>query len=697
MKNFVFIFCLLVLPVFAFGQEKVLFSDLRSAGVLPKEFYSTSFSDYLQQRNQIDISKVRKERLVENQFYLETNYWLYDLQYSGRILYGDPLGKYVNDVIDSLLGKNVELRNKIHVYIIKSSSLNAFTTHQGNIYVNLGLLARIRTEAELAFILAHEIEHFIHGHVLKGYMFSKSPNAGNSSFSAKPIYEDSVIRIHNYSQAMEYEADTMGFHLFASSKYNIYGAQSAFQLLGKADEPLFSIPIDKGEFDVDEFQYIFPDSLFDNPKPAAREKSDGRYSSHPVVQEREKVVVRLINKSGGANGGKDFLQSPDKLELIRSLAQHELSKILIQDGSYVEAIYYSALMKDKYPDDEHYQKWFCKSLTSFAFIRNGNRKIFSEFAKKNLEISKFEKCLYFLSSEEILSLAMLRNWSSYNKCDHNEDILFCLRSTLVEFKLKYQKDYELLAHGNYKGDSARSSQMVFRTLPRLFNSPDFKEIIAQTENASLSSILKVDFNLNRLKKISKGNTLILPSVNIILDFRQLNDKFDFVESEKENICIDNKIAKKCSGKNSTVKILSPYIKQHMSVEEYNDMSIGKDIVDDIMLYGNGFTIIDLSQIRKLKERNNSKYLMWDATITGIDYTKIDPQAKILIPLIFFPSLGYFAWREIRGRTETVNFPFLLDMDNMSFYSPQLRYSKNSSHSRIALRRTNLLLSKIKRK
>jgi hypothetical protein len=670
-----------------------LSSNLNSSGDLPKEFYSTSFDDYLQQRNQIDINKTRKERLPENQFYLETNYWLYDLQFSGKILYGGVIGKYVDQVVDSLLAGNEEIRKNIHVYIIKSSSLNAFTTHQGNIYVNLGLLARVRTEAELAYILSHEIEHYLRKHVLKGFMFSKTPESKNETFNSKPIYEDSIIRIHNYSQAMEFEADTLGFHLFEKSKYNLQGAQSVFQLLEKANEPVFNSPINIEGLNLYGDRLKFPDSLFQVNLHDTLQ--DEKHSTHPVVQERGKVISRLIMKHTSRDRGRDYLQPQSKLDNIRELAQYELCKTLIQDESFVEAVYYTSVMQKKYPESEYFTKWFCKSLTAFSIIRNKDAKMQGEMFSAEAEVSKFQKCMFFLSPKEVLAVAISKNWQAHEKYKDNEDILFCLKAALRTFKAKYNDEYGSIVQGKYKEDSTQVSNLVSSTFSRLLEISAFKEAAAQVENVETVTS-QTNFDLLTFKSIPKGNTLILPSVNIILDFRQ-PAVFDFMESEKENIRIDNKIQKMCGSDHARIKLLSPYIKSHMSVEEYNDMSVGRDVIDDMMFYGNGFTTTDLSQIKMLKERNNSKYLMWSATVTGIDHADIDPQLKVMLPFVFFPSLGYFAWKEISGRSETYNFSFLLDMDNMTYYLPSYHMAKNLAHSKVAMDQTNLFLSKIKRR
>ena len=52
-----------------------------------------------------------------------------------------------------------------HFYIIKDKDVNAFSLPGGYVYVNSGLLNFVRTDDELAGVLAHEITHAAHHHV----------------------------------------------------------------------------------------------------------------------------------------------------------------------------------------------------------------------------------------------------------------------------------------------------------------------------------------------------------------------------------------------------------------------------------------------------------------------------------------------------------------------------------------------------
>ena len=75
---------------------------------------------------------------------------------------------YVNEIGQKLV---LQLSDKVfanyYFRIVDSSEINAFALPGGYIYVTLGLLAMVNSEAELAGVLGHEIGHVIFHHGAK--------------------------------------------------------------------------------------------------------------------------------------------------------------------------------------------------------------------------------------------------------------------------------------------------------------------------------------------------------------------------------------------------------------------------------------------------------------------------------------------------------------------------------------------------
>src|SRR5258705_2046487 len=88
---------------------------------------------------------------------------------------------YLQSVMDRLYP---EFKGKIRVHLYDSTQLNAFALPNGSVYFNIGLLARIGNEAQLAAVLGAEAAHFIEKHHLRGRVSGKEGPALSGSGSS---------------------------------------------------------------------------------------------------------------------------------------------------------------------------------------------------------------------------------------------------------------------------------------------------------------------------------------------------------------------------------------------------------------------------------------------------------------------------------------------------------------------------------
>ena len=147
------------------------------------------------------------------------------------VLFNDPVTKYVNEVADSLLSGDKELRQQLRFYTVRSASPNAFATHEGIIFVNLGLIARLENEAQLALVLAHEIVHYKEQHALNLFTNSNHSHAhleAEKGFQREQLLEKQLLSKQQFSQDLEMEADREGLELFLGSNYSTTELLSLF-------------------------------------------------------------------------------------------------------------------------------------------------------------------------------------------------------------------------------------------------------------------------------------------------------------------------------------------------------------------------------------------------------------------------------------------------------------------------------------
>ena len=127
--------------------------------------------------------------------------------------------------------------------VLESTDINAFATPGGTIFITDGLLQRLKSESELAGVLAHEIVHVLRRHHLAALqkaarMDIASEIAGEAlKNKADPAIMDKAIKAGTevYARGLdksdEFEADRMGIVIATRSGYDPYGLPAVLQML----------------------------------------------------------------------------------------------------------------------------------------------------------------------------------------------------------------------------------------------------------------------------------------------------------------------------------------------------------------------------------------------------------------------------------------------------------------------------------
>jgi len=126
--------------------------------------------------------------------------------------------------------------------VLDAPQLNAFAAPGGFIFVTRGLLERMRSEAELAGVLAHEIAHVLQKHHLKAIQKSGQVGLATGVLSLAVQDRNSLARdkliafgTEMYSRGLdrgdELEADRLGVVIAARAGYDPYGLPAVLQTL----------------------------------------------------------------------------------------------------------------------------------------------------------------------------------------------------------------------------------------------------------------------------------------------------------------------------------------------------------------------------------------------------------------------------------------------------------------------------------
>ena len=159
------------------------------------------------------------------------------------LMANDGVQRYVNNVGRWLASQTERPDLPWRFGVLEALQLNAFATPGGYIFITRGLLERMKSEAELAGVLAHEISHVLKKHHLKAIQKGAQMELAGAAVSMLARQDrDTVSReklltagtelfSRGLDKSDELEADRLGVVIAARGGYDAYGLPSVLQTL----------------------------------------------------------------------------------------------------------------------------------------------------------------------------------------------------------------------------------------------------------------------------------------------------------------------------------------------------------------------------------------------------------------------------------------------------------------------------------
>lgn len=184
------------------------------------------------------------------------------LAVEGLRRYGMPVQSQMLQSYVSLVGTAVAMNSPrpdipYRFVVVESPIQNAFACPGGIIFVTSGLVRVMRTEAQLAGILAHEVGHVAHRHALKSIQraqfftgvgqITAATMKGDKGAQFESMIGDlqNVLFDKGLDQNMEYEADATALETAYRTGYNPAGLTEVLQALRNIEA---STPNKKGSW-----------------------------------------------------------------------------------------------------------------------------------------------------------------------------------------------------------------------------------------------------------------------------------------------------------------------------------------------------------------------------------------------------------------------------------------------------------------
>ncbi len=689
MKNFcfkkyillsgLFLACVLsCTKVFAQAIDFNHYQSIECSGEIPKVIIKNIEKRILDEEKK-EISKKDNWRDKKNKekFIVESSYSISELLVSGAVLFNDTMSQYVTDVARELLKYDPETFAKLHFFVVKSQYVNAFSTNEGIILINAGLLAQLQTEAQLAFVLAHEIAHFKKKHVLNLYIEDKS-NRDRYTYNNDQA-QDNILKKENYSKEFETEADEVGLEILKQSDYSLASLNGVFDILQHSYLPINEIPFDPAFFNSDHLK--IPSSYF-LKKVNDIQTHDDASGTHPNISTRRD---NILSKAAFASnsGKKEFTYSQAQFEHVRDIARFELTIIYISDRQYEQAIYNSYVLLKKYPNSEFLHASIGNALYFLAKYANVGilPDITTSYANIEGESQQVHYLIQFLEKEDLNLLACEYLWRQYFSFPQRTDIKKKADEILNELiRLYYPNpgdfsDTEkplVMDNGispfvnsgdNYNTTRSNTNE---ESIPKerleskyvfvdLFKQPEFRDAIwnarvHKDENVTVSkkysSQSLAEYNPKRVKNLHLQKIVMVDPSYYKINNVFNDNKFDPVKSEEARKMYSSSIKDIAKQAGLDMVLLDSKFLNAKQVGVFNEIARLNAFIDELYIHRNLDSMLstDYQLTQLLLQKHNTKYLAWNSifAITEAD-AMADPYTFSIYSYYMFPLFPYFIY------------------------------------------------------
>jgi Zn-dependent protease with chaperone function len=369
---FQFVVCVIIVAVF---PNQLVAQD--SFSFMPLQFHEYSFESptdiqkrlrqfMKEEKKMYDHPSLRIKTAAHNVVSSRTEYLMETLDSRGFVNH-DGIELLLNKILQKLAAAN-SLPDRDRLLIISNShSVNASNYSRGLFMVSVALLARIETESELAFVLAHELAHDELQHVQLRIMNTLEQMSKNNSQQFGRLFEskdDKLVRelteyrqllyaFSSYSRKMERTADSLGLVYCKKAGFSDGYVPGVIEILKAAKDPWYAN--DNFFSPLDFNRYPFQDDWL-RPRLSVytRKPSTGSVmfemdslQTHPELDKRMLFLDQYISDSGTDN--TDF----ETFDGMRINMQFQCVEAAYSNRNYDKCLYYIIDLLHRYPGNTY--------------------------------------------------------------------------------------------------------------------------------------------------------------------------------------------------------------------------------------------------------------------------------------------------------------------------------------------------------
>ena len=645
---------------------------IRSYAPIPSEILqpvSVKVQDDFKTIEKSDKGKTKRDK---EYFYYESNFYIDKLLRSGKVVFNNELYNYVNKVADHILQEALpDLKGKIKIYPVKSPVVNAYATDRGIIFINTGLLAYLQNEAQLAFVISHEIAHYVKRHNVNFYITSKKIDREKNDYSSLSNEEAKVIEKNTFSREQEVEADNDGIELFSKTSYSASEAVSTMEMLRFADLAFdYKTPFKK---DFLELSYLkFPDIFFDDKILPAFEDTalKEEEKTHPSIESR----IANINIKHVTGGNKKFIVSEEQFQSIKQICLHEQLIQLIKYRDFIPALYHGFLLSQYVHDTIYVRKNIARALLGITLYYNSGKYSSVVPSKEKIrqnegEITRLYYLFNHMKAEDINILTIKYSWLLWQQNPEDIELSVICKSAIENYKRLYSvdlnkfrdiKEYnDSIINADYKERFGKNDNKIKKgkrilaskktvansftqfALSDIKNNPEFIELfnsISTDNNEENSSEQEKGKQTEHNQKDFKSRIVIIDPEYLNIDMRKEN-QINFPAAEKKQTALNSDIIL-CAEKSAVeIEMWNSKALTTDQIELFNDIAIINERSFELDINGTvPFPAVEYSEVKKVAEKYGLQYVCQINVIGVIEKKNIEDYLFTTLMAGYMPLL-----------------------------------------------------------
>ena len=645
------------------------FTGIKSEGPIPADLRKGLGELYSEDKQR--VRDYNDGKLANRDRVLEASYHINRLTSNGRILYGDPITRMVERIADTLLKDHLGLRGELRFYTVKSSSVNAFATGQGMIFVTTGLVAQVENEAQLAYVISHEIVHYYRKHNMEVL----TRRIKNSDDEAEQMAN--FLKYHYRSREMENEADSLGLRLFyIGSPYDKRVTDGVFDVLQYAMLPFDEVPFDTTYFNSP--YYRLPSHYFlEKVAPiSSRDDYPDSLSTHPNIKKRRARTGDILSHYEG--GSAFVVTTPDEFVHLQGLARFECIRQNLIYSNYTRAFYDCYVLQRQYPNNAFLARSMAQALYGIAMYKTyyNTNSIVGDYRQYEGEVQQVYYLFSKLTAAEATLVAMREVWKMHRLYPDDpqlsamgRDLLLALRDKHSLSRASFAATYDTATVGVGSQQTAMTNQKYARIRQKQQQSHitdqsryAFTDFMMESDSfrSFMDSCLDGEEEHDTVDHSAKATFLYAPQYIVVENSKDASIKYR--KSDRMEQALVGKVleAAKAAGM-SIVDFSDPAMRKHADAEFYNDFVTINEWTNEFWK-SKGNVPLSLST-QPLMNDLNQRYCTDKLSLNMVvnrEYERLGPLYQIALGVIAAPSFPIFAYKYFANRELTVTRNLLID-------------------------------------